>query len=315
MSALTSAFNNFKEGLLYRGREGHLLFIGHRLAGLGTLLFLVIHIVDTSFAYFGPVLEPIAKALLRLEGNLYNHAIEVYRTPLFMVGEILLVAAVLFHGVNGLHIILKDTFPHWWTKKAEPNAFWRIASLTFLLWIGPAYLMGKSLYEHSICRCPSEAAIDVAARTNMSLIAIPILFFGVLAVLAVGASVNAPSVKRTVAAPPKTLETYGWLFMRWSGVLLIPLAWGHVLLQDVLVGVHAIDINYVAQRWGVWGWQVYDIALLGFAFGHGMNGLRGIAEDYIHHPGWLKAVKFLIFWGWVMITAIGAVAIMGGARQ
>ncbi len=28
--------------------------------------------------------------------------------------------------------------------------------------------------------------------------------------------------------------------MRYSGLLLIPLAWGHVLIQDVLVGVGCI---------------------------------------------------------------------------
>jgi succinate dehydrogenase cytochrome b556 subunit len=300
MSALTSAIDNFRQGLLYRGREGHLLFIGHRLAGLGTLLFLAIHIVDTSFAYFWP------------EG--YGHALEIYRSPLFMIGEILLVAAVLFHGVNGLHIILKDTFPQGWSKKTESNAFWRIALLTCVLWIGPAYLMGKSLYEHSICHCPSEVSIDIAARTTLSLTLIPVLFFGVLAVLVFGANLTAAPTTRAVATP-KTLETYAWLFMRWSGALLIPLVWGHVLLQDVLVGVHAIDLGYVALRWSLLGWKVYDIALLAFAFGHGMNGLRGVAEDYVHHPTALRVVKFLIFWGWVIITAIGAVAIIAGGAK
>ena len=83
--------SSFVEGLLYRGREGHLSYIGHRLAGLGTLLFLAIHIVDTSSVYFG--------ALLGIP-ELYSHAIDIYRSPLFMVGEIVLVAAVIYHGIN-----------------------------------------------------------------------------------------------------------------------------------------------------------------------------------------------------------------------
>lgn len=37
-------------------------------------------------------------------------------------------------------------------------------------------------------------------------------------------------------------------WMRYSGLLLIPLAWGHVLIQDVLVGVDRIDLNYVSLR-------------------------------------------------------------------
>ena len=40
----------------YRGKEGQLSFILHRLAGLGTLLFLAVHILDTSTVYFFPSL-------------------------------------------------------------------------------------------------------------------------------------------------------------------------------------------------------------------------------------------------------------------
>jgi succinate dehydrogenase / fumarate reductase membrane anchor subunit len=69
--------------------------------------------------------------------------------------------------------------------------------------------------------------------------------------------------------------------MRYSGLLLIPLAWGHVLIQDVLVGVHRIDLDYVAMRWAMLGWRVFDFLLLAFAFAHGMNGLRQVLNDYI----------------------------------
>lgn len=303
MAALASTASKFVEGLFYRGREGHLSYLGHRLAGLGTLLFLAVHILDTSTVYFFP--------------SLYSHAIDLYRSVPFMLGEILLVAAVIFHGVNGLKIILNDTFPQWWSKHTERQMFWRVAVLTVLLWLPAAYLMGRSLYLNSFCRCaPETTAADVAARTTASLVAIPVLFVVVLGVLAIGVTENSTpsSPRRSAVAPARNLETYGWLFMRWSGSLLIPLAWGHVLIQDVLIGVHAINIDYVAMRWATLGWRVYDIALLGFAFAHGMNGLRGIAEDYVHHPGWLKAAKFVIFWGWVIITAIGAVAIIGGVR-
>ena len=53
MAARGNTVSSFVEGLLYRGREGQLAYIGQRLAGLGTLLFLAIHIVDTSSVYFG----------------------------------------------------------------------------------------------------------------------------------------------------------------------------------------------------------------------------------------------------------------------
>ena len=309
MTALGTTVSNFVEGLLYRGREGHLLYIGHRLAGLGTLLFLAIHIVDTSTVYFGKLLG---------QPELYTHAIAIYRSTPFMLGEIMLVAAVLFHGVNGLRIILYDAFPYWWKKDLERSSFWKVAIMTFILWAPAAYFMGRALYVNNLCRnCVAAEAIDVSARTNFSVVSIPIIYFVVLAVLALGGRVvNPPPANRVRAVVvPKTLETYIWQFMRWSGVLLIPLVWIHVAIQDVLIGVHAIDLDYVALRWATWGWRAYDLALLAFSFLHGMFGLRAVVNDYVHNPAWNRRLRLAIVVGWVVITAIGAVAVFGGVMQ
>lgn len=119
---------------------------------------------------------------------------------------------------------------------------------------------------------------------------------------------------RTVARP-KNFETLAWLAMRYSGLLLIPLVWIHVLIQDVLVGVHAIDLDYVALRWATLGWRIYDIALLAFTFAHGMNGLRNVLNDYVHGRRMRRAFDVLLLLGWLVITAIGAVAIVGGVRR
>ena len=310
MTAIGSTVSSFVEGLFYRGREGHLSFIGHRLAGLGTLLFLTIHILDTSTVYFGKLLNA---------PDLYTHAIDIYRSTPFMLQEIVLVAAVIYHGVNGLRIILYDTFPNWWHIRTERWGFWKVAVITVVLWVPAAYLMGRSLYLNNICRC-APASIrtpaQIAASTNLSLVIVPVAFVLILAVLALGGKlVSPPAATRKVALPRKTADTYIWQFMRWSGVLLIPLVWMHVALQDVLVGVHAIDLDFVALRWATVGWRIYDIALLGFAFGHGMLGLRGVVNDYIHNPGWNRAIKWLMAVGWLVITAIGAVAIVGGVAK
>jgi succinate dehydrogenase hydrophobic anchor subunit len=310
MTALGSTVSSFKEGLFYRGREGHLSFIGHRLAGLGTLLFLAIHVLDTSTVYFGKQLGV---------PGLYAHAVDLYRSTPFMLGEILLVAAVFYHGVNGLKIILYDTFPNWWQIDHERQGVWRVAVITLLLWAPAAGMMGYSLYRNNFAGAPPTTLTvsQVAYDTNVSLAVVPIAFFVILGVLALGAKVlpQAPSSGRRVPVPPKTFDTYVWQIMRWSGVLLIPLAWMHVVLQDVVVGVHSIDINFVALRWATVGWRIYDVALLGFAFGHGMLGLRTVVNDYVHRPGWLRAIKWLMVVGWVVITAIGAIAIIAGVAQ
>src|SRR3990172_1042750 len=111
-----------------------------------------------------------------------------------------------------------------------------------------------------------------------------------------------------------TFDTIAWRWMRYSGILLIPLVWIHVLIQDVIVGVHDIDINYVALRWASIGWQTYDILLLAFAFAHGMNGLRQVALDFVHTERGRKITSISLFILWVVVSLIGAVAIIAGAR-
>jgi succinate dehydrogenase / fumarate reductase, membrane anchor subunit len=114
---------------------------------------------------------------------------------------------------------------------------------------------------------------------------------------------------------PQTYEAIAWKWMRYSAILLIPLVWVHVLLQDVIVGVHSIDSSYVALRWGMLIWQVYDILLLGFAFAHGVNGLRQVLRDFIRSPQVMRVVNVLLFVFWLIITLIGAGGIVMATRS
>lgn len=119
----------------YRGREGQLSFLLHRLTGLGTLLFLTIHILDTATVYFFP--------------SLYDHAIGVYQTTLFGLGELALVFSVLYHGANGLRIAFFDWFPHLWRIETERK--WAIGTLIFtiILWVPMAIIMGRNILIHN----------------------------------------------------------------------------------------------------------------------------------------------------------------------
>ncbi len=110
-------------------------------------------------------------------------------------------------------------------------------------------------------------------------------------------------------------ETFAWKWMRYSALLLIPLVWGHVLLQDVVVGVHNMNLGYVAERWASIFWRAYDVFLLAFAFAHGVNGLRQVLNDFIHSERGRRILFIALFVFWLVISLIGLVAIVAGVSQ
>lgn len=81
-------------GTLYRGREGMWSWVAHRITGVSIFFFLFAHVIDT--------------AMVRVSPEAYNTAVETYKNPIVGVMEIGLVAAVLFHGLNGLRLVLVD---------------------------------------------------------------------------------------------------------------------------------------------------------------------------------------------------------------
>jgi len=109
-------------------------------------------------------------------------------------------------------------------------------------------------------------------------------------------------------------EVIAWKWMRYSGLLLIPLAWGHVLIQDVLVGVDRIDLNYVSMRWAYLGWRIYDLFLLVFALAHGINGLRQVVLDFVSKKN-IRLVNQTAFVYWLVLVLFGIAALVGGVRK
>jgi len=78
-----------------------------------------------------------------------------------------------------------------------------------------------------------------------------------------------------------------WYFTRISGLLLVILAMGHMLIMHVLVQLTGQEINYlfVTSRWGTPFWRIYDLLLLVLALVHGVNGARIIIGDYVERGG------------------------------
>lgn len=82
---------------MYRGQVGQWAWILHRVSGIAVILFLFVHILDTALIGFGP--------------GVYDFVMSIYNRPAIRVLEVLLVAAVLFHGGNGLRLIAIDFWP------------------------------------------------------------------------------------------------------------------------------------------------------------------------------------------------------------
>lgn len=114
---------------------------------------------------------------------------------------------------------------------------------------------------------------------------------------------------------PRNYDSIAWKWMRYSAILLIPLVWVHIILQDVIIGVHAINAEYVASRWGLLFWQIYDILLLGFAFAHGVNGLRQVLRDYVRSDRVMRVISIILLVFWAILTFVGGYAIVMATRS
>jgi succinate dehydrogenase / fumarate reductase, cytochrome b subunit len=87
----------------------------HRITGVAIFFFLLVHVLDTS--------------LVRVSPQAYNAVIGTYKNPLMGLGELALVAAIVFHAFNGLRIILID----FWSKgpQFQRLMFW----IVIVLWL------------------------------------------------------------------------------------------------------------------------------------------------------------------------------------
>ena len=114
-------------GTLYRGKVGMWSWVLHRITGVAIFFFLLVHVLDT--------------ALVRVAPEAYNVVIATYQTPLIGVAELGLVAAILYHGFNGIRIALID----FWSKGAKYQnvMFWVVVGAAFVFFaaFAPRHLM------------------------------------------------------------------------------------------------------------------------------------------------------------------------------
>ncbi|AQA01554.1 succinate dehydrogenase, cytochrome b556 subunit [Mycobacterium sp. MS1601] len=116
---------------LYRGDPGMWSWVLHRITGATIFFFLFVHVLDT--------------ALVRVSPEAYNDVIETYKTPIVGLMEVGLVAAVLFHALNGIRVILVD----FWAEgpRHQKKMLVGVAAVWLLVMVPALVVLGMHMAE------------------------------------------------------------------------------------------------------------------------------------------------------------------------
>lgn len=97
-------------------------------------------------------------------------------------------------------------------------------------------------------------------------------------------------------------ERWGWLYMRVSGVFLLVLIFGHLIINLVMNGgITQISFAFVAGKWADPFWKIWDGLMLWLALIHGTNGMRTIVNDYTEREGLRKLLNYTL---WIVCAAL-----------
>ena len=142
---MSSLVLTVREAIRYRGRSGHWSWIAHRLSGLAILGFLTIHVWDTANAHFAP--------------HIYEWSLALFKHPFFGLGEVAIMAAVLYHAFNGIRITLLDFKPEWWKHQQKS------ATIVWVLFAVIFVPIGLYMFSEIIGRCGELAAHGASCWT------------------------------------------------------------------------------------------------------------------------------------------------------
>jgi succinate dehydrogenase / fumarate reductase cytochrome b subunit len=116
---------------LYRGDPGMWSWVLHRITGATIFFFLFVHVLDT--------------ALVRVSPEAYNEVISTYKTPIVGLMEVGLVAAVLYHALNGIRVILIDFWQH--GPRYQRLMLWGVAAVWLAVMIPALGVLGMHMAE------------------------------------------------------------------------------------------------------------------------------------------------------------------------
>ena len=98
-------------------------FILHRITGLSLIFYLLLHIIVISTSLKGP--DP------------FNNLLAVLTSPPFIIADLALLAAVLFHGLNGIRILFFDLGIG---IRIQKYIFWFVILIAACIWCSTLYM-------------------------------------------------------------------------------------------------------------------------------------------------------------------------------
>jgi len=123
-------------------------------------------------------------------------------------------------------------------------------------------------------------------------------------------TIEAPRTPAARSSRGKNWEKWGWIYMRASGLVLVILIFGHLLINLVLgEGVKQIDFAFVAGKYATPFWQVWDLLMLWLALIHGGNGMRTLINDYATRLNARFALKTLLYFAVAVTIVLGTLVI------
>jgi len=105
-------------------------------------------------------------------------------------------------------------------------------------------------------------------------------------------------------------EKLAWLFMRFSGAVLLILIFGHLFINLFSGGgVKAIDFAFVAGKWASPFWKIWDGLMLWLALIHGTNGMRTLVNDYTNRENVRKFLNISLYVICAALIVLGTLVI------
>jgi succinate dehydrogenase / fumarate reductase membrane anchor subunit len=118
------------------------------------------------------------------------------------------------------------------------------------------------------------------------------------------------SPTRAQRRPRQNFETWAWLFMRISGLILFFLSLIHMYIMHIENDVTRTTVSFVAHRWSNPLWRLFDWLLLALGLLHGGNGLRTIVNDYVHRPVTKAITKTLLYGAGSVLFLLGTITVL-----